>query len=159
MRTTKRFWILIAILVALGAIVLATPDARANEIEFTKEVYTRDDGRVASKCAWDYGDMKITFNVKLGLCFEDRSTIGDTGYRYPDGSARYEYIEFVGKRNATRSINEWVLIDRGVRQEIWKDRQEELESMRIDRSREKIEKEISSIRLELERLLAKLSII
>jgi hypothetical protein len=153
----KRFYTLLIVLIALLIGLYFVPNAYGSGYIFSKTTTIRDDGRIASRCIWEYADQKITYNVKLGLCFEDRMIIGDSGWRYPDGSAPYEYLEFVGMRNSDRSIKEWR--DKAVaeRRAVWEIRQEELKAMRVDREVEKLEKEISSIRLELEKLLLKLN--
>jgi hypothetical protein len=95
--------------------------------------------------------------MKLGTCFSDFITIGDSGFRYPDGSAPYEYLEFVGTRNSDRSITEWRDRSNTYMRLLWEQKTEELKAMRVEKKREKIEKEINSIRLELEKLLIKLN--
>ncbi len=139
---------------ALAVAMIGSPDAYA--AEFKREITVREDDRYSSKCSWDYGDQKITWNVQLGICFEDHSALSDSGFRYEDGSAHWEYSEFVGMRNADRSINEWVVKDNAERKKVWKERQEELKALRTDREQVKIEKEISSIKEELEALMEKL---
>ena len=143
-----------AIFMILAAKLIGSPDAYA--AEFEREISIREDERYSSMCSWDYGDQKIIWNVQLGICFEDHSAVGDSGFRYEDGSARWEYLEFVGMRNADRSINEWVVIDNAERKKVWKERQEELKALRTDREQVKIKEEISSMKKEIEALMEKL---
>jgi len=111
----KRMLVLLAVtvgaflLLALLASIFGTPikTADATHYEFSKEIRVREDGRRADLCIWTYKDQRVFTDMKLGTCFEDGLTHGDSGHRFADGSAPFDYIEFVGMRNATRSISEW----------------------------------------------------
>jgi len=117
-------------LMALGLAITGSPGSYAkgydtsgayatnNTHTFKRELISREDGRYSSVCSWDYKDQKITWNVQLGVCFEDHSALSDNGFRYEDGSANFEYAEFVGMRNADRSINEWVVKDNAERKKV-----------------------------------------
>jgi hypothetical protein len=109
-------FILIGILAYLIGFMIGNTIAEAEEPFFSRDIYLREDGKYASVCTYRYPTYTETFNVRLGVCFANKLVMGDSGFRYPDGSARWEYREFVGTSNSSRSIREWFDKEREERQ-------------------------------------------
>ena len=148
------------ILLALSAAVLfilMTPSSYA--YEFSKTEQLREDGRISAVCTWDYGTMKTHHVMDLGTCFEDHLNVGDSGYRFPDGTAPWQYADYVGYRHADKDLSIWKDVAVEERAKAWEIRQEELKVKRNLLKKDKLQQQMEDLQKELQALADKFNLI